>query len=132
MFQINLILFLLALLVWKFFFSKYKITLVSPIFRNTQTKELGGWAKLTMRIPFPPFPGLILHDRKGGIYTIRNVKWDKGDRTITCDTYHAQPICVDDNGQYEHIKRHVIEFGWKFREVPEGHILNWWKEEYEK
>lgn len=128
--MMELILILVALVTWRVFFYKYKVTLVSPIFRNTETKELGGWAKLTMRIPFPPFPGLSVHDGKGGIYKIRDIKWDKGDKTITCGTYYDQPIC-EDIEQYEHIKKYIIEFGWKFREVPAGHTLNWWKEEYE-
>jgi len=130
--MINLILVLLAVIIWKIFFAKYKITLVSPIFRNTETKELGGWAKLTMRIPFSPFPGLAIHDGKGGIYKIRDIQWDKGDGTITCDTYYDQPICENNSEQYEHTKKCAVEWGWKFREVPPGHILTGWKNEHEK
>lgn len=128
---IDLILILSVLIAWKLFFSKYRVRLSSPIFRNTETKELGCWASLKMKIPFPPFPGLVIHDGKGGIYKIREVQWDKGEKTITCSTYIDQPICKD-NEQYEHIKKCTQDEGWKLREVQSGHILNWWKEEYEK
>jgi hypothetical protein len=130
--HIDLILILLALITWKIFFSRYRIILSSPIFRNTTTKELGCWAYLTINIPFPPFPGLVVHDGKGGIYRIRKMQWDKGDRTITCDTYYADPICdYNDDESYDHIKKCAAEEGWKLREVPPGHILGWWEEEYE-
>ncbi|HRQ61284.1 MAG TPA: hypothetical protein PLO23_07235 [Alphaproteobacteria bacterium] len=126
-----LILVLSVLIAWKVFFSKCKVVLSSPIFRNTETKELGCWAHLNMRIPFLPFVGLVIHDGKGGIYRVREIQWDKGEKTITCYTYYDQPICRDSE-QYEHIKKCAKEWGWKLREVPEGHILNWWKEEYER
>lgn len=124
------ILILLILIFWKVFFAKYRIILSSPIFRNTETKELGCWAHFAMRIPFSPFPGLVIHDGRGGIYRIREIEWDKKEKTFTCHTYHDQPIC-EGNEQYEHIKSCLPEFGWKIREVPPGHILNWWKKEYE-
>jgi len=126
------ILFLCTLVAWKVFFPRYKIILVSPIFRNTETKELGGWAKIAMKIPLAPFPSLTLHDGKGGIYKIRDVQWDKASKEITCQTYYDQPICKNDEEQYAHIKKCVLEGGWDFREVPAGHILSWWKEDYER
>ncbi|HCM83970.1 MAG TPA: hypothetical protein PKW15_03635 [Alphaproteobacteria bacterium] len=126
-----IILTLLVLIAWELFFAKYKIILSSPIFRNTETKELGCWAYLSMRIPFAPFPGLIIHDGKGTILRIREIEWDKSEKTINCRTYYDQHICVDSE-QYEHTKKIAAEWGWKLREVPSGHILSQWKDEFEK
>ena len=129
---ISIILAIVLLIFFKIFILKYKIKLSSPIFRNTETKELGCWASRTLRIPFSPFPDLTIHDGNGAICKIREVSWDKDDGdVITCHTYYQQPNCID-NEQYEHIKKCLKESGWKLREVPSGHILNWWKEEYER
>lgn len=123
---------LVAAIFWKLFISKYRISLSSPVFRNTETKELGCWASRTLRLPFSPFPGLTIHDGRGTVCTVREVSWDKDDPDIiTCHTYYDQPICVDIE-QYEHIKKCMKDSGWKLREVSAGHILNWWKEEFEK
>lgn len=126
----TIIVFIIALMVWRWFFRYRTITLTSPIFRNTETKEIGAWGYYKMRIPCFPYAGLILHDGKGGVYRILEVQWDKAEREITCRTYADQPYCNNDEEQYEHFKKANEESGWKHREVK-PHILHWWKDEYE-
>ncbi|QQG35546.1 MAG: hypothetical protein HYS17_08435 [Micavibrio aeruginosavorus] len=125
-----LILILIAqvLIGWKIFFPRYRIILVSPIYRNTETKELGCWANLSMKIPFVPYPGLVLHARDGGIYKISSVEWDRSARIFRCDVFYDTPIYTDNEG-YEHIKKNIVDWKWTVREVPPGHILKNWKEE---
>lgn len=126
--QIYVILCLVLLLAWKCFFA-FKITLVAPIFRNSETRELGGWAKKTMRIPFPPFSGLRIWAGSDNC-KVRDVQWYKGDNYFLCDTHYEQPICTTIE-QYEHMKKCVVMFGWKFEEVPSGHCLKSWKYDHE-
>lgn len=126
----EIILILQILIFWKLF-SKRKIILVSPIFRNTETKELGGWAELSMKIPCFPFPGLTVCDVKGVTYKIREIQLDKTCKTIRCHTYYHVPIYEDNEG-YEKIKKRVTDDKWKLQEVPSGYVLDWWKEEYER
>lgn len=124
-----IILSLLIIIAFRFYRPRWKIKLSSPIFRNTETKELGCWASYNTTIPFPPFVGLIVTDGSGGVYKIRQVTWDKGNG-ISCDTYYDQAVCENED-DYEHAKRTARDFGWKLREVPSGKILHWWKDEYE-
>jgi hypothetical protein len=124
---INIIAFFWAFIIWEIFFSSYKVTLSSPIFRNTETKELGCWAERKKRLRFVPMINMSLWDRNA-YYHIREISWEGNEFTL--HTYFHQPKCTDTE-QYEHIKKCLNEYGWKLREVPPGHILNWWKEEYE-
>ena len=123
--EIYFLLCLTLLMAWKTLYSKFKITLVAPIFRNSDTKELGGWAKYTVRTPCPPFIGLTIWATSSW-FKIRDVQWYKRENYFLCETHYDQPYC-NDATQYEHIKKCVVEFGWKYEEVPTGHCLSNWK-----
>ncbi|MCB9980723.1 MAG: hypothetical protein H6863_06280 [Rhodospirillales bacterium] len=121
-FEITVIV-LLVLIVLKLSFHGYYITLISPIYRNTYTKELGCWGYYKIKIPIQPFVGLELHDGKGGIYKITHVHYDKSYNSIDCNTFYDPSCNYKNEEDYEHIKKCAQEWGWKLREVKPGHIL---------
>lgn len=125
----TLAILLLALIAWRVFYPAHTVELVSPIFKNSKTKEIGAWAYYKMKVSALPYPGLLVNVGNGDVCRILEVQFDKFTRDISCTTYMEQPFCNDDE-QYEHMKKNAKECGWRIREVK-PHILHWWKEEYE-
>ncbi len=101
-----------------------KFTLVKHIFRNFQTKELGCWAYKEMKMPFAPYPGLIIYQGHGGVYKVHQVEWNDWDKKTYCNVY---PFTQD----YETEKQMAQEEGWQLRELPAGNFADWWKDEYD-
>jgi len=127
--ELNIIIVLLSVIAWKVLFHSYSIKLSSPVFRNTQKKEIGAWAYYEMKTPIFPYPGLIINDGKGAACKVLEVEYNKSTKEILCRSFLEQPYC-DDEIQYEHTKKINEEFGWELREVS-PHILHSWKDEYE-
>jgi hypothetical protein len=91
-----------------------KVRLSKHIYRNCKNRELGCWAHLSMRLPYAPFPGLIIHNGKGEIMEIEVVKYDSDEKITSCF------IGAEDHDDYEYAKKVAKEEGWKLREIPAG------------
>lgn len=91
-----------------------KVKFVRHIFRDYENGELGAWARLEMRLPYPPFPGLVVHDGKGDLMTIDLVKYDNGEKATYCY------VSSEGHDDYKHAKDCAEEWGWKLRELPAG------------
>lgn len=93
---------------------RYRVVLVAPIYRNTRSKELGAWSYLKLKLPFVPYPGLVVHDD----YKLESVQWDNQKKEFMCRTIHEIDFHFDDEESYQHLKDAQQKFGWSIREIP--------------
>ncbi len=75
---------------------------------------MGCWANYFIKIPYAPFPGLVIHSGKGEIFELKKILYDHSTKVTTCS---IEPEYHED---YNFAKEHALEWGWKLREVPSG------------
>ncbi len=93
-----------------------KAKLSKHIYRDCKTHELGCWIHKYIKLPYPPFIGLAVHDGKGDIMKIKLALYDCSDKITSCF------VGTEDHDDYEYAKQCALEFGWKVTEVPKGHV----------
>jgi hypothetical protein len=93
-----------------------KVRISRHIYRDCETHELGAWAHKDLKIPFAPYPGLIVHDGKGDVFEIKVIKYDCSDKITTC------LVDYEHHTDYAYAKQCASAFGWQLREIRAGEI----------
>lgn len=91
-----------------------KVVLIKHIFRDFETKEMGCWAYKVLKIPFSPFPDLMIYDGYEK-HKIFQVEWNGWEKKTYCRILPQYPM-----NDYESEKKTAIHERWVIRQVDAG------------